>query len=105
MEGTSHPAPTLRYFLLDVFTDRPFSGNQVAVFVDPGSLSDGQMQRIAAELALSETVFVWSPARSAGPGPPGSSHRQSNSHSLDIPRSGPPSSSRASGASPAPTTS
>lgn len=67
MEATARPAPTLRYFLLDVFTDRPFSGNQVAVFVDPESLSDGQMQRIAAELALSETVFVWSPARIGGP--------------------------------------
>lgn len=57
----AHPAPTLPYSLLDVFTDQPFSGNQLAVFVDPGPLSDGQMQRIAAELRLSETVFIWSP--------------------------------------------
>ena len=71
MEATAHPAPTLRYFLLDVFTERPFSGNQVAVFVDPESLSDGQMQRIAAELRLSETVFVWSPA----------AHRRALAHS------------------------
>jgi trans-2,3-dihydro-3-hydroxyanthranilate isomerase len=52
----------LRYHVLDVFTDQPFSGNPLAVFVDPGSLSDGQMQRIASELNLSETVFAWSPA-------------------------------------------
>ena len=65
--STAHPAPTLRYFLLDVFTDQPFSGNPLAVFVDPEPLSDGQMQRIAAELHLSETVFVWSPARAGRP--------------------------------------
>jgi trans-2,3-dihydro-3-hydroxyanthranilate isomerase len=56
-------AVTLPYVLLDVFTDQPFTGNPLAVFVDPGPLSDGQMQRIAAELHLSETAFVWSPAR------------------------------------------
>ena len=67
MEATAHPAPTLRYYLLDVFTEKPFSGNQLAVFVDPEPLSDGQMQRIAAELHLSETVFVWSPSRAGDP--------------------------------------
>jgi trans-2,3-dihydro-3-hydroxyanthranilate isomerase len=66
-EIASHHAPTLHYYLLDVFTDRPFSGNPLAVFVDPGPLSDGQMQRIAAELHLSETVFVWSPAHPGQP--------------------------------------
>lgn len=57
------PAATLPYVLLDVLTDTPFTGNALAVFVDPGGLSDGQMQRIAAELHLPATVFVWSPAR------------------------------------------
>jgi trans-2,3-dihydro-3-hydroxyanthranilate isomerase len=66
MASIAHPAPSLGYFLLDVFTDQPFGGNPLAVFVDPGPLSDGQMQRIAAELNLSETAFVWSPARLAG---------------------------------------
>lgn len=67
MEATAHPAPTLRYFLLDVFTDEPYTGNPLAVFVDPTALSDGQMQRIAAELHLSETVFLWSPTRPGRP--------------------------------------
>lgn len=42
----------------DVFTDRPFAGNPLAVAIDPPALDDRQMQRIAAELNLSETVFV-----------------------------------------------
>ena len=59
----------LAYHLLDVFTDTPFTGNPLAVLVDPGApgeLDDGQLQRIARELNLSETVFVWRPA---GDGP------------------------------------
>jgi trans-2,3-dihydro-3-hydroxyanthranilate isomerase len=53
--------PRARYHLLDVFTDRPFAGNPLAVFVDPPELTAHQMQTIAAELNLSETVFVRSP--------------------------------------------
>ena len=48
----------LTYYTLDVFTDTPFGGNPLAVFTDAGDLSDQQMQRIAAELNLSETVFI-----------------------------------------------
>ena len=43
---------------LDVFTDRPFSGNPLAVLPDADELSDGQLQAIARELGLSETTFV-----------------------------------------------
>lgn len=43
---------------LDVFTDVPFAGNQLAVVPDADGLSDAQMQTIASELGLSETVFV-----------------------------------------------
>jgi trans-2,3-dihydro-3-hydroxyanthranilate isomerase len=43
---------------LDVFTDVPFAGNPLAVLPDADGLSDAQMQTIAAELGLSETVFV-----------------------------------------------
>lgn len=56
--------PRARYHLLDVFTDRPFTGNALAVFVDPPELTTHQMQAITRELNLSETVFV----RSPGPG-------------------------------------
>jgi trans-2,3-dihydro-3-hydroxyanthranilate isomerase len=50
----------LHYHLLDVFTDVPFGGNQLAVFVDGPALEPDLMQRIARELNLSETVFVQS---------------------------------------------
>ncbi len=48
----------LRYYLLDVFTDQPFGGNQLAVFPAVPALDSLLMQRIARELNLSETVFV-----------------------------------------------
>ncbi|MBV9774004.1 MAG: PhzF family phenazine biosynthesis protein [Gemmatimonadetes bacterium] len=50
-----------RYHTLDVFTDRVFGGNPLAVFPDGRGLTSGQMQRIARELNLSETVFVLPP--------------------------------------------
>ena len=43
---------------LDVFTDRPFAGNPLAVLPDADELSAEEMQTVAAELGLSETVFV-----------------------------------------------
>lgn len=49
---------SLPYHLLDVFTDQPFGGNQLAVFLEAPELPDALMQRIARELNLSETVFV-----------------------------------------------
>lgn len=49
---------TFTYYLIDVFTDSPFGGNPLAVFLDADSLSTGQMQRIAKEMNLAETVFV-----------------------------------------------
>lgn len=49
------------FYTLDVFTDRRFGGNPLAVVLDAQSLSDGQMQTIAAEFNLSETVFVLPP--------------------------------------------
>lgn len=42
----------------DVFTDTPFTGNPLAVFLDGAGLLDSRMQRIANELNLSETTFV-----------------------------------------------
>jgi trans-2,3-dihydro-3-hydroxyanthranilate isomerase len=47
-----------RYVLVDVFTDTPLEGNQLAVFTDGRDLSQAQMQALAKELNLSETVFV-----------------------------------------------
>lgn len=54
-----------RYHTLDVFTDRIFGGNPLAVFPDARGISDAQMQAVARELNLSETVFVL-PAESGG---------------------------------------
>lgn len=46
------------FYKLDVFTENPFAGNQLAVFTDARGISDREMQWIAAELNLSETTFV-----------------------------------------------
>jgi trans-2,3-dihydro-3-hydroxyanthranilate isomerase len=54
------------YHTLDVFTDRPFSGNPLAVFPEADGLSTEQMQAIARELNLSETVFVLPPTTVEG---------------------------------------
>lgn len=50
-----------RFFTADVFTNVRFGGNPLAVFPDASGLSDAQMQRIAQEFNLSETVFVLPP--------------------------------------------
>jgi trans-2,3-dihydro-3-hydroxyanthranilate isomerase len=50
-----------RFFQLDVFTDKPFAGNPLAVFPEGEGLTDEQMQDIAREMNLSETVFVLPP--------------------------------------------
>lgn len=47
-----------RYVTVDVFTDRPFAGNPLAVVLDAEGLETGQMQAIAAEFNYSETTFV-----------------------------------------------
>lgn len=52
---------TLRYSLIDVFTEKPFGGNQLAVFHGEDKLTADTMQQIARELNLSETVFVCPP--------------------------------------------
>ena len=53
--------PTYAYHLLDVFTDQPFGGNQLAVFPDAAGMPAEIMQRIARELNLAETTFVLPP--------------------------------------------
>lgn len=53
--------PSFPYETVDVFTDRPFGGNQLAVFTDARGLSDAQMQSLAAEMNYSETTFVLPP--------------------------------------------
>ncbi len=55
-----------KFVTADVFTDRIFGGNQLAVFPDGQGLSDATMQQIAREFNLSETVFVFPPQTPAG---------------------------------------
>lgn len=53
---------TYEFVTVDVFTDRRFGGNPLAVFPDAAGLSDADMQALAAEFNLSETSFVLPPA-------------------------------------------
>jgi trans-2,3-dihydro-3-hydroxyanthranilate isomerase len=55
---------SLRYRVVDVFTENPLEGNPLAVFPDAYPLDDATMQRIARELNLSETTFLFPAARS-----------------------------------------
>ena len=49
------------YLVYDVFTDRPFGGNPLAVIPDASRLDAARMQAIAAEFGFSETAFVLPP--------------------------------------------
>jgi trans-2,3-dihydro-3-hydroxyanthranilate isomerase len=44
--------------LLDVFTDMPFTGNQLAVFPSADDLTSDQMQKLANEINFAETTFI-----------------------------------------------
>ncbi|PTA48298.1 PhzF family phenazine biosynthesis protein [Micromonospora sp. RP3T] len=54
---------TLAYEIVDVFTDRPFAGNPLAVVFGAEALATEQMQALALEFNLSETVFVLAPTQ------------------------------------------
>jgi trans-2,3-dihydro-3-hydroxyanthranilate isomerase len=52
---------SLPYAIVDVFSDRPFAGNPLAVVLDGESLTGDQMQRLARQFNLSETAFPLRP--------------------------------------------
>ena len=56
--------PTLHYLHYDVFTARPFEGNQLAVFTDARGVSGADMQRLTQEMNFAESTFLL-PAESA----------------------------------------
>jgi trans-2,3-dihydro-3-hydroxyanthranilate isomerase len=56
---------TLRYVIIDVFTDQPLAGNPLAVFTDARGLTSELMQALARETNLSETTFVLPSTESA----------------------------------------
>ena len=51
----------VRFLVCDVFTNRRFGGNQLAVVPEASGLSDVQMQQIAREFNFSESAFVFPP--------------------------------------------
>lgn len=51
----------LPYRIVDVFTDRMFGGNPLAVILDGRGVSDSEMQALAREMNLSETTFILPP--------------------------------------------
>lgn len=53
--------PEYQFVQFDVFTDRAFTGNPLAVFPEADGIPDDRMMQIAREMNLSETVFVLKP--------------------------------------------
>jgi trans-2,3-dihydro-3-hydroxyanthranilate isomerase len=53
-----------RYLHFDVFTERRFGGNQLAIFPEAGGLPDRTMQLVAREMNFAETTFVTAPESS-----------------------------------------
>lgn len=49
---------TLPFYIVDVFTDKKYAGNQLAVFLDAGNLSSDEMQKITREINFAESAFV-----------------------------------------------
>jgi trans-2,3-dihydro-3-hydroxyanthranilate isomerase len=52
---------TYRFVISDVFTDRPLTGNQLAVFTDAREIPEDKLQPLAKEMGFSETVFAYPP--------------------------------------------
>jgi trans-2,3-dihydro-3-hydroxyanthranilate isomerase len=48
------------FYIVDVFAEEKYAGNQLGVFRDGDDISDGEMQRIAKEMNYSETTFILS---------------------------------------------
>jgi trans-2,3-dihydro-3-hydroxyanthranilate isomerase len=56
----------LTFYIVDVFAEKKYAGNQLAVFRGAGELSSDEMQNIARELNFSETTFILSDEQSNG---------------------------------------
>ena len=55
------PASSARFYLIDVFAQRPLTGNPLALVPDADDLAEAQMRAIAREFNQSETTFVLEP--------------------------------------------
>lgn len=58
--------PPLPFWIVDVFAEKKYAGNQLAVFTQAGNLSTEEMQQIAKEMNFSETTFILSPELQEG---------------------------------------
>jgi len=58
--------PNLTFYIVDVFAEEKFAGNQLAVFRGGSELSNAEMQRIAREMNFSETTFIRSERENQG---------------------------------------
>lgn len=52
--------PKCKFYIVDVFAERKFEGNQLAVFICEKGITDSEMQKIAKEMNYSETTFITS---------------------------------------------
>ncbi|MFX1574751.1 MAG: PhzF family phenazine biosynthesis protein [Promethearchaeota archaeon] len=52
--------PKCKFYIVDVFAEREFEGNQLAVFICEDDISTVEMQKIAKEMNYSETTFITS---------------------------------------------
>jgi trans-2,3-dihydro-3-hydroxyanthranilate isomerase len=52
--------PALPFYIVDVFAESKYAGNQLAVFPHAAGLSKERMQKIAREMNFSETTFIFS---------------------------------------------
>ncbi|MCB0273219.1 MAG: PhzF family phenazine biosynthesis protein [Calditrichaeota bacterium] len=76
----------LTYYIVDVFAERPFSGNQLAVFRNAAGLSSGEMESLAREMNFSETVFL----QSDQPDPTGAFSARIFTPNVEVPFAGHP---------------
>lgn len=56
--STTRQSRNFSFVQMDVFTNRPLEGNQLAVFTDARELSSEEMQSLAREMNFSETTFI-----------------------------------------------
>lgn len=56
----------LPYYIVDVFAEKKYAGNQLAVFRHAGKISSDEMQNIAREINYSETTFILSDEQNNG---------------------------------------
>jgi trans-2,3-dihydro-3-hydroxyanthranilate isomerase len=50
----------VKYYIVDVFAENKYEGNQLAVFIPEGKMEQTEMQKIAREMNFSETTFIMS---------------------------------------------